>query len=592
MNTLVRSLLSPLGQPSGPIRRILAQEKGIIVVVGMLGLLSGILDGVGIGLLVPFAAIILTSMPDQNALGPFALLADIILSLPEALREVILAGVIIMLFLLKTVTQASNNALVTMIEGRIEHRVRTSMAERLVNLPYQTYLTVGRARFLRIIESYSWAVGNAARAVITMLPAFAALSVFAALLIYIEARLFTFIVFFGLLILLVFQSLIARQKRLSRALTPEFLAMSERDLDLIDGARVIRVYGGEARELDRYKRTSQVLTRSLFRLGRLSAVINPLIEFLIVVLVIILVLTATSFNLSAATTTTFLLILLRSQPHIMMLSRNRSVLVGETHALEEVRWLLSQTDRSEPAAQSHKVFEQSGSISFSDVSYAYPDGTIGLQNVSLEIPDGTVTAVLGQSGSGKTTLINLLCRLVRPQSGLITFAGHSLDSVDPANWRSQIGTAGQDIGLMNGTIRSNILYGRPDASEEELLEAASVAGAAEFIAQLPEGFDTVLHESGLSLSGGQRQRIALARALIRKPLLLILDEATNAVDTLSENEIIRVLGERNFFRSALIISHRPSTLAHCEQGIVLRNGRVVEAGKLDDLDYFSTMFEE
>lgn len=158
-------------------------------------------------------------------------------------------------------------------------------------------------------------------------------------------------------------------------------------------------------------------------------------------------------------------------------------------------------------------------------------------------------------------------------------------------WRSHIAIAGQDIDLVDGTIAENIAYGHPQTDAKNIKDAAIAAGADTFITKLQSGYDTRVGRDGLNLSGGQRQRIALARALLRKPDLLILDEATNAVDAMTQAEILKLLTERRHFNTALIISHHRSTLAACEFGIVLNSGRVVETGQLPSLDYFHHMSE-
>jgi subfamily B ATP-binding cassette protein MsbA len=202
------------------------------------------------------------------------------------------------------------------------------------------------------------------------------------------------------------------------------------------------------------------------------------------------------------------------------------------------------------------------------------------------------TALMGESGSGKTTLVNLLCRLLEPQSGDIRLGDDDIRQFDPEAWRRRVAVAGQDSELVVGTVFDNIAYGRPDASMADVAEAAAAAGAEEFIAALPQGYDTRVGPSGFSLSGGQRQRIGLARALMARPDLLILDEATNAVDAAAEAEIMKLIGQGRFFRTALIISHRKLTLSHCEFGIVLRDGRVTDAGALHDLPYYREMAGE
>jgi subfamily B ATP-binding cassette protein MsbA len=228
-------------------------------------------------------------------------------------------------------------------------------------------------------------------------------------------------------------------------------------------------------------------------------------------------------------------------------------------------------------------------ISFEDVSFTYPNGSLALDGVTVTIEPGIATALIGESGAGKSTLVNLLCRLLEPQSGEIRVGTDPIAQFDADSWRRRIAFAGQDSELVSGTVAENIAYGRPEATVEEIEGVARAAGAARFIAALPQGYDTLVGPQGLHLSGGQRQRIGVARALLINPDLLILDEAVSAVDALSDVEIVKLAKEHRHFRTLLIISHRKTTIAACVQGIVLRDGKVIEAGPLSRLAYFRTM---
>jgi len=219
-------------------------------------------------------------------------------------------------------------------------------------------------------------------------------------------------------------------------------------------------------------------------------------------------------------------------------------------------------------------------------------GATLLAGLALSLGPASSVAVIGPNGAGKTTLINLLCRLVEPATGAIHLGGTAIDAIDPSSWRRRIAVAGQDSDLVTGTVAENIAYGRPDASTDEIEAAARAAGADSFIAALPQGYATPVGPHGLNLSGGQRQRVGVARALLLNPDLLIFDEATNAVDALSDREIIKLASEHHHFRTLLIVSHRKTTIAACQRGIVLQDGRVTEVGPLADLAYFQHMAGE
>jgi ATP-binding cassette subfamily B protein len=225
-----------------------------------------------------------------------------------------------------------------------------------------------------------------------------------------------------------------------------------------------------------------------------------------------------------------------------------------------------------------------GRIDFERVSFRYgSDGAPALDEASFSIPAGAVFGLVGRSGSGKTTITRLIQGLYPVQQGIIRFDGVDLRELDLVHLRSSIGVVLQDSFLFRGTVRENIATPKSDASFEEILEAARLAGADEFIERLPRGFDTMLEENGQNLSGGQKQRLAIARALITRPRILILDEATSALDPESEMIVRQNLRSIAQGRTVLIVSHRLSTLVGSDAILVVDRGKTVDLGRHDDL---------
>ena len=222
-------------------------------------------------------------------------------------------------------------------------------------------------------------------------------------------------------------------------------------------------------------------------------------------------------------------------------------------------------------------------ISFDDVRFGYKPGEPVLRGLSFHVEPGETVAVVGASGSGKSTLALLLPRFYDPQGGSVRIGGHNIADVTRESLRASIGLVMEDSFLFSDTVRANIAYGRPDATEEEIIAAAQAAQAHEFIVRLPEGYDTVVGEQGLTLSGGQRQRVALARALITDPRVLVLDDATSAIDPRLEAEIHAALREIMRGRTTLIIAHRRSTLNLADRIVVLDGGRVADIGTHEEL---------
>ena len=228
-----------------------------------------------------------------------------------------------------------------------------------------------------------------------------------------------------------------------------------------------------------------------------------------------------------------------------------------------------------PPARGHIVFE--------NVSFTYDGEAPVLQDVSLDIPAGEILALVGPSGAGKSTIFNLIPRFYDPTGGLIRLDGHDLRSVTQHSLREQIGIVPQETILFGGTVRENILYGRLDATDEEMIEVAEAANAHEFIMTFPKGYETVVGERGMNLSGGQRQRIAIARAILKDLAILLLDEATSSLDNESEELVQEALDRLMQNRTTVIVAHRLSTIKVAHRIAVLDNGRIVELGTHADL---------
>jgi ATP-binding cassette subfamily B protein len=227
-----------------------------------------------------------------------------------------------------------------------------------------------------------------------------------------------------------------------------------------------------------------------------------------------------------------------------------------------------------------------GDVRFDHVSFAYAPGaddTHVLRDVSIHVPAGETHAIVGPTGSGKSTVVKLLLRLYEPTAGRITLDDVSIADLTFTSLRGATGLVAQDVFLFHGTVRENLTYGRPDATDEEVRRAAELAEAADFIEALPQGYETLVGERGQKLSGGQRQRLTIARAILRDPAVLILDEATSAVDNETEAAIQRSLAKVATGRTTIVIAHRLSTVRHAHRIHVLEAGRVVESGTHEDL---------
>jgi ABC-type multidrug transport system fused ATPase/permease subunit len=274
----------------------------------------------------------------------------------------------------------------------------------------------------------------------------------------------------------------------------------------------------------------------------------------------------------------FILLLRQLYFPVNRISEMNTVLHNSLAAIERIFEVFDTAPEVTERPKARRLPRLSGEIAFERVDFGYTPERLILSGIDLRIRAGEVVALVGPSGAGKTTLVQLIPRFYDPTAGRVLADGIDLREVTLRSLRSQIGIVAQDTILFSGTVRENILYGNPDASDDELLAVARAAHVEEFVAELPEGYDTLLGERGTKLSGGQRQRIAIARAFLIDPRILILDEATSALDSESERLIQDALARLMRDRTSVIIAHRLSTVLHADRIVVLDEGRIVQTG--------------
>ncbi len=268
---------------------------------------------------------------------------------------------------------------------------------------------------------------------------------------------------------------------------------------------------------------------------------------------------------------------------IVQMSNIGSQLTEAFAGLDRTEEIMNSPLEADDKTRTVALPEIQGNIQFDKVSFAYEEGKEVVKEISFKASAGSVTALVGSSGSGKTTIAGLVATFLNPDSGRILLDGYDLQTVTLESFRSRLGVVLQDDFLFEGTIRENVLFPRPDASEQDLLDAVKAAHVKEFSDRFEDGLDTLIGERGVKLSGGQRQRIAIARALLADPRILILDEATSNLDTESETLIQASLKELMKGRTTFVIAHRLSTIRQADQILVIEQGRIVERGKHDEL---------
>ncbi|MDC1392810.1 ABC transporter ATP-binding protein/permease [Flavobacteriaceae bacterium] len=357
--------------------------------------------------------------------------------------------------------------------------------------------------------------------------------------------------------------------------------------ETLNGIRVIKGFNAEAQEQkvfekgveDLYQNVKKSLTAtafmtssSTFLLGLASAGIMGMGGYFIM-----------NNSMTYGEFVSFTLFLGFMIAPIVQMSNIGSQLTEAFAGLDRTQELMGIDEENNLKTRTISLDKIKGNITFNNISFSYDDTTEVLRNISFEAPQGSVTALVGSSGSGKSTIAGLVTAFLNPNSGQVLIDEIDLSKVDLKSFRSQLGVVLQDDFLYEGTIRENILFPRPKASEEDLLEAVEGAYVNEFTDRFENGLETVIGERGVKLSGGQRQRISIARALLAKPKIVILDEATSNLDTQSEAFIQKSLAVLMRNRTTFVIAHRLSTIQKADQILVIEEGDIVERGKHEEL---------
>ncbi|MCT7373973.1 ABC transporter ATP-binding protein [Chelativorans salis] len=568
------------------LRNALGGHLRLLPAVVVLGLVASALEGVGIGLVIPMLSIIV-GHDDSSQMSSFsAFFQKVGSGFDNGERLIVISAIIVALIVLKNILAFSNTVLTTFIYGKASHSIRSALSEQLLRVGYPFFLQQDPGRLLNIISNESWRASDAVQTVLGAIVNASAAVILLAFLLLLSWQM-TLLVAFGLAaVQLAHAVLSASLKAPSRSVTSHNSALASRMLHLVHAGQLIRIFGQEQREKAVFDGASDAVRRAGFVLQTRQGALPLLTEVLHAMLFLGVVVGAWFVGVSFPVIVAFVVLLYRLQPHMRSLQTAWSQLQGWSGSMEEVRWLLDSSDKPQPPEGIIPFHGLRQGVKFDGVTFRYPDSgsrAVVLHSASFEIRKGRSTAIIGRSGAGKTTVVNLLCRFVEPDEGVTLVDGLPLSQIDPTQWRSQIALASQELELVDGTILENITYGQKQATAAEAERAAKSAEAHEFIEKLPQGYQTVVGYRGVNLSAGQRQRIALARALVRDPDILILDEATNAVDGLSEAAIVETLRSRAGHRTTVVISHHRSTISFCDDVVILSGGRVKGQTPLADL---------
>lgn len=563
-------------------RKLVALAGGqlrFLPLMAVLALLTSLFEGISLTLVIPLVQALGEPAEPQSNGGFVGLLHDGLAAIPVESRVLVILTAILAAVLIKSAVSYANMAVLGVIYGRLSHKLRTRIFAAIVTRPLAEVERERLGKFLNILNNETWRATDALNYIFSMITSLMVLMVFVTLLFLLSWRLALIAVLCMGFIPPVIHLISRRAKKLSKLGLAASETLAQQTWSAFNGLRTIHVFGRETLEVERFNQNSDKVRHLFLRLALISMTTGPITEVFVTGIVGLLAFVVTTGQIGVSTLAGFLVILYRLQPRLFSLVSAQTSLRGLHASISAVTEVLSLPAPPKDAAALIPFTHMRKGVSFQGVTFSY-DGapSPALFNISFDARKGSMVAIVGASGAGKSTLLDLILRFQEPQQGSILVDGVPLREIEPASWRSRIAVVTQDPYIFDDTVRANILFGRLDATENQLIEAARLACADSFVRDLPKGYDTIVGERGTQISGGQRQRIALARALIRDPDMILLDEATNALDTLTERTLQDVLKRFAETRIVIVVAHRHATIEHADHVIVLNGGQLVEQG--------------
>ena len=504
----------------------------------------------------------------------------------EMLNYIVIS--IIVVFIIRGIAFYGQSYLMNYVGQRVIIDIRKAVFEKLQRLSLDFYDKNKTGTIMSYVTNDVNALQSAmVENVVEMVTESVILIASIVMMIYLDWRLFL-VTFSTFPVVLLFIDQFGKRIRKSGSRIQEASADITSVLqETVSSARVIKSFVREEYEINRFDKENMNNFRANMKYAQLSATLTPTIEFVAAVGVTIILWyggnSVIDGTITAGSLVAFLTYAVNISNPIKRLSRVIGNIQRAMAAAQRVFDVLDLPETIKNLPEAKALPTVKGQVSFNNVSFSYNPGEQVLNNVSFNVKPGEMIAFVGPSGAGKSTVASLLPRFYDVTDGSITIDGHDIRHVTLDSLREQVGIVPQETVLFNGSVYDNILYGRLDATKEEVEAAAKAANAHNFIMELPNGYQTMLGDRGVNISGGQRQRISIARAILKNPQILILDEATSALDTESERVVQEALDRLMIGRTSFVIAHRLSTIKNADKIMVLEKGTLAEMGTHEEL---------
>lgn len=542
----------------------LRMKTSVMIVVGIL---SGLMEMVGITFLV---SLIFVLGQQGSASGTtIGWLPAFFGGFDTAISKPMLVAILICAIVLRIALGFANSIIASTVSHQISDRIRRRLYSKILAIPFQRFQHYERSDIMNVIATESYAVASAHASLVRLGISLGTIVIFGAGMLVMAWPIALLGLVFGVVHNLTLGLFADAYRRIGETALSAVENLTQLTWTTLQALKAVKSFGLEKRHESIFDALSKDVGQAWSRSDRLGAATSLLSEALTfgVILTIILSSQFLPVDFRAALSATVLLY--RLQPHIKDFDSQILGLHALEASLQNVLTIISEADDVRQASDREELRYLQGEIVFHDVSFSYEGSSVpAVSHVSFSIRTGETTALTGPSGSGKTTILNMLLDLIQPTEGRITLDGKDLSTIERSSWLRQLSVSGQDVELMEGTVLDNIRF-RREISEEDVRWAADMACATKFIEKLPYGFDEWLGDEAIRLSGGQRQRIGLARALAGRPEILLLDEATNALDEETEARVLSLLLKEYQGRTLIIVSHRSSVASLMKHQICL-----------------------